>query len=140
MGLALPWRWFVILGFVSDEYARLLSYFLSPLLVLVTIFVVYNVDLHSHCLIQHLLDIPCPGCGITSSLYGILTGNYGLAWSCNPCGFLVIILLLGQTLVTSLEVFLILKPDTRFRLILWGNTILTICLLSVWACRLISLN
>lgn len=38
------------------------------------------------CLFQTWLSIPCPGCGVTTSLLAFAGGNFGAAWSANPAG------------------------------------------------------
>lgn len=136
MGVALPWKWFTWLFSLSESRAQAISYLSSPLFALIAVWVIHFLLPQSFCLFQHFLHIPCPGCGITSSVFAVLSGNYTAAWKYNPCGFLVVTALLGQSLVSSLELLSIVSSGARMTLALQSNTILTICLLSIWLVRL----
>ena len=136
MGVALQWQWFAWLFGSSKARAQAISYLISPLVALAAVGLIHFLQPDSFCLFQHFLHIPCPGCGITSSVYAVLSGNYTTAWKYNPCGFLVVTALLGQSLVSALELLSIVSSGARMTLALQSNTILTICLLSIWLVRL----
>src|SRR5215212_9677034 len=53
------------------------------------------------CLFRGLTGLPCPGCGITTSLLALGRGDMQGSWSANPAGFAVAGLLLGQAVVAS---------------------------------------
>ena len=53
----------------------------------------------SACLFHGLTGLPCPGCGITTSLLALARGDAQASWSANPAGFGVAALLLGQAVV-----------------------------------------
>lgn len=136
MGVALPWQWFAWLFGSSEARAQAISYLSTPLVALAAVGMIHFLQPHSFCLFQHFLHIPCPGCGITSSVYAILSGNYVAAWTYNPCGFLVVTALLGQSFISALELTSNINCCARLTFALQSNTILTICLLSNWLLRL----
>lgn len=140
MGVALPWQWFTQLGGHTKEHSQFLSYFVSPLLALGAVVLTHNASPRSYCLFEHLLEIPCPGCGIISSLYAILSGELGAAWSFNPCGFVVFASLLGQSLVTGLEFLSLLKRGARLRFALQSNIAVASFLIFAWVVHLGSIN
>jgi len=137
MGVALPWQWFAQPCGISKDQSQLLSYFLSPLVALCAVAAIHVTSLGNHCLFEHLLGIPCPGCGITTSLFAILTGNLVAAWSANPCGFLVFASLLGQSLVTALEYFSVLDRGARLDFALHSNSVVASFLIIAWMAHLI---
>ena len=51
------------------------------------------------CLFGGSTGLPCPGCGITTSLLALARGDPQAAWSANPAGFGIAALLLGQAVV-----------------------------------------
>ena len=48
------------------------------------------------CLFQKMFHIPCPGCGITRSIFSIARGEFFLAWQYNPAGLVLFLFLLAQ--------------------------------------------
>ncbi|MGQ0723217.1 MAG: DUF2752 domain-containing protein [Candidatus Eiseniibacteriota bacterium] len=48
------------------------------------------------CLFQTLCGIPCPGCGITSSAVAFLGGDVGRAWTLNPVGPVLLVVVAIQ--------------------------------------------
>lgn len=61
----------------------------------------------SYCPIEHILGIPCPGCGLFSAIYWILKGNIEYALYFNP---MVIILIPYLILI----IFYIVKEGINF--------------------------
>jgi hypothetical protein len=53
------------------------------------------------CLLRGLTGVPCPGCGITTSLLALARGDAAGAWAANPAGLVVAALLIGQALVAA---------------------------------------
>lgn len=53
------------------------------------------------CLMQRLAGLPCPGCGITTSLLALMHGDIGRAWQANPAGAGIALLLAGQAAVAT---------------------------------------
>ena len=53
------------------------------------------------CLFRGLTGLPCPGCGITTSLLALARGDVQASWSANPAGLGVAALLAGQVVVAA---------------------------------------
>jgi hypothetical protein len=53
------------------------------------------------CWLRDVCGLPCPGCGITTSLLALGRGDIAAAWSANPAGLAVATLLIGQALVAG---------------------------------------
>jgi len=53
------------------------------------------------CLFRGLTGLPCPGCGITTSLLALARGDVQASWSANPAGLGVAALLAGQAVVAA---------------------------------------
>jgi hypothetical protein len=53
------------------------------------------------CLVRGLTGLPCPGCGITTSLLALAHGDIAGAWAANPAGLVVAALLVGQALAAA---------------------------------------
>ena len=51
------------------------------------------------CLFHGLTGLPCPGCGLTTSLLALARGDAQASWAANPAGFGVAALLVGQAVV-----------------------------------------
>jgi hypothetical protein len=46
------------------------------------------------CLIKHVTNIPCPSCGSTRSILSLIKGNLIQAFSINPIGILIALILI----------------------------------------------
>ena len=53
------------------------------------------------CAFRGLTGLPCPGCGITTSLLALARGDAQASWAANPAGFAVMSLLVGQAVVAA---------------------------------------
>ena len=53
------------------------------------------------CLLRELTGLPCPGCGITTSLLALGRGDVAACWAANPAGLVVAGLLAGQAVVAA---------------------------------------
>lgn len=106
----------------------------SPLLPLLP-FAIYRI-----CLFEKILGIPCPGCGICSSIHALLNGNWQQAISYNPCGpfvFITCIVLVSYFTYACLTRQCLHWADEIyiFKLI----NVLTTCLLSLqWGYRILN--
>lgn len=50
------------------------------------------------CLMQRFLGLPCPGCGILTSLAALIHFDFSRAWNANPVGILIAALVVLQVL------------------------------------------
>lgn len=76
---------------------KISSFYLFTILFLLTgwVWLAYNAFYAGNsgisvCHIKNLTGLPCPSCGITSSVTAILGGDFLAAWSNNPLGYLVL--------------------------------------------------
>lgn len=53
------------------------------------------------CLLRGLTGLPCPGCGITTSLLALARGDVVQSWAANPAGVMVAALLVGQAVIAA---------------------------------------
>jgi hypothetical protein len=65
------------------------------IILLIVIYFTFSTSLISIplCPFNYFLHYPCPTCGTTRSIWHLLHGNFKLAWSFNPIGFVVMFLL-----------------------------------------------
>jgi hypothetical protein len=56
------------------------------------------------CLFRYLADIPCPGCGVTSSVLEISQGKIARAVKTNPAGVVVVVGIAAQALFHGMAV------------------------------------
>jgi Protein of unknown function (DUF2752) len=88
------------------------------------------------CLFRGLTGLPCPGCGITTSLLALGRGDLQASWAANPAGVAVAVLLAGQAGV-ALVAIRRSRGDTRgMRSLTWLDRIGLGGLLAAWAGRL----
>jgi hypothetical protein len=45
------------------------------------------------CLVKHITNIPCPSCGSTRSVLSLTKGNFIKAFTINPLGILIVIIM-----------------------------------------------
>lgn len=55
------------------------------------------------CPSMYFAGIPCPTCGTTRAVWHLLHGHISDAWSFNPIGFLVVLLLARRVVVLSIR-------------------------------------
>jgi hypothetical protein len=89
------------------------------------------------CLLQRVLGIPCPGCGITRSLLATAHLHFSAAWNFNPAGIAIWLFLLfeiaARTLIACRRE---LAAGFQTMFTGWEN-LLIVSLWLVWFCRLI---
>src|ERR1700756_3800098 len=56
------------------------------------------------CLMQRVLNIPCPGCGISHSMMALLRMKPGMAWQANPAGVSVASVLCFQVMARPIAI------------------------------------
>jgi hypothetical protein len=94
------------------------------------------------CLLQVLFGLPCPGCGITTSLLALGRADVAASWAANPAGLAVAGLLVGQALVAATA----LRASTStagvpgalgLRWLFWLDRVALGGLLAAWIARLV---
>jgi Protein of unknown function (DUF2752) len=88
------------------------------------------------CLFRGLTGLPCPGCGITTSLLAVARGDAGASWSANPAGFAVAALLVGQMVVATVALRRGASSSGGLTWLAWLDRLAMGCLMAAWAGRL----
>ena len=91
----------------------------------------------AHCALKMLLGIPCPGCGITTSIEALLRGNLAGALHANAAGPFVLLFVIAQILITIAAAARSLPDLTIARLSRLNDRSLVAVLLLTWLTRLI---
>lgn len=134
---------FIIHRLASDDHARIhvnailstaVLFFVSVLLIRFP----GIVDSIPHiCIVETLLGIPCPGCGVLSACIATLSGDFSAAWTANPAG----ILLAGYLAIrVPLHMFGLMCPrgsDMIFRISRCGANAMLTALVVVWISRIV---
>jgi len=89
------------------------------------------------CLFGGLTGLPCPGCGITTSLLALARGDARAAWSANPAGFGVAALLLGQAVVACVAMRRRGPASGALGWLAWLDRLAIGGLMAAWAGRLV---
>ena len=63
--------------------------------------------------------LPCPGCGITTSLLALARGDAHASWSANPAGLAVAALLVGQAVISIVAMRRGARVNLGLRLLAW---------------------
>ncbi len=93
---------FIINKFIHDEISKIhanvliTSILIIFLLLLLNNHHVYLSSIPHFCLFQKILNIPCPGCGVTRSLLSMSNWNLSLAWQFNPAGVFLLFYIIAQ--------------------------------------------
>lgn len=88
------------------------------------------------CLFHGLTGLPCPGCGITTSLLALASGDAQTSWAANPAGFGVAALLVGQAMVATIVMRRGAPTDGGRRWLAWLDRMAIGGLAAAWAGRL----
>ncbi len=87
------------------------------------------------CLAQKVFGLPCPGCGITTSLFALAQLRVSAAIAANPAGVFVAISLLFQMGAGSLGLVYEGSRPICGRVIRYSGTLTLLVLGMVWALR-----
>ena len=90
----------------------------------------------SLCLVQSLLGLPCPGCGITTALRLALHGKLSDAITVNPAWMVVATFFVTMAALGVLELTRIARYPICDRAALLADRALLICLCFLWIVRL----
>jgi hypothetical protein len=77
-------RWILARLRIPEEGQHHVALLVSALLTLALLPLVIHIP--HFCLMQKVLGIPCPGCGISHSMMALLRLKLGIAWQANPAG------------------------------------------------------
>jgi hypothetical protein len=77
-------RWVLARLRVPQQTQHHVALLVSTLLTLAVLPLVTHIP--HFCLMQKVLGIPCPGCGISHSVMALLRLKFGTAWQSNPAG------------------------------------------------------
>ena|ERR1019366_53608 len=77
-------RWFLARLRISEPIQHHFALLVSALLTLALLPLAIHIP--HFCLMQKVLGIPCPGCGVSHSIMAILRLNPVMAWEANPAG------------------------------------------------------
>jgi len=127
-------RWLLATLRIPERSRDQVAFFLSTFVVIVFLPLIRYIP--HFCLMQKLLGIPCPGCGVSRSLMAIARLRPAIAWAANPAGFGIAGLFLFQFVARPIALIFPqtdhFVSDASRRL---GNAVL-MCLLCVWIQRL----
>ncbi len=90
----------------------------------------------STCASQHLLGVPCPGCGFTRALVALARGDLGASLGFHP---VAVPLLLGLGVFVSAALALPASSPRWPRVVAWASTGAAALLGAVWVLRLAGL-
>jgi hypothetical protein len=85
--------------------------------------------------LSRTLGLPCPTCGTTRSLWHLLHGNFGEAWTANPIGYIALLVLARRAFVLSLPH----RPAVRLLEHLWLDLGLLASYLAFGALRMMGI-
>jgi hypothetical protein len=100
-------RWFLTKLGIPVPTQHHVALLFSTVFVLVLAPIVIRIP--HFCLMEDILGIPCPGCGVSHALIAILRFSPAMAWEANPAG-IAVALTLGFQLVA--RPFAIVAPRT----------------------------
>ena len=89
------------------------------------------------CLVQETIGVVCPGCGIIRSIYALTALNISASLSYNPCGLLLVVLLLLQI---AMRLYAVSNPSFSTPIQQLSNKLsglFLVALLGVWIFRII---
>ena len=87
------------------------------------------------CVFQKIMNVPCPGCGVTRSFFSIVEGNVMLAWQFNPVGLCLFLFLVIQIPLRIVALKFKQTSDTVARFSKTASWVV-ICIMSlVWIVR-----
>jgi hypothetical protein len=88
------------------------------------------------CLFRESLGVPCPGCGITSSMFAIARGDIFLSWRSNPSGLALLVFGLMQVPLRILAIKFNRMSESVFRISRLGNVLVILSLIAAWIAKL----
>ncbi len=133
---------FIIRKFCSDQANQIHANVLltSMLVIIVLAFwhnhYVYLSSIPHFCVFQGILNIPCPGCGITRSIFAIAEGNIISAWKSNPAGLFLFFYFIAQIPLRIIALTFHTLQGQISQMSRLGSKIVISVLFLVWIVRL----
>jgi len=90
------------------------------------------------CVMQKVLGIPCPGCGIMHSLIAMLHLDFAAAWRFNPAGIVLALYFVLQICGRVMALASMLSAKVMTRASRFGEGVVAAMLLGVWSVRLLN--
>ncbi len=128
-------RWFLEWLGVAEQIQHHVSVLVSSFLAIVFLPLVRYIP--HFCLMQKLLGVPCPGCGICHSVMAIAHLNLGAAWQTNAAGFGVVFAFLFQVVARPLALVFPATGQFVSHTSRYISNVVVSSLLLVWIHRLI---
>ena len=89
------------------------------------------------CLMQWLLSVPCPGCGITTSLLAVAHQHVGVAWRANPAGPVLSLHLVLQAILGTVGTFSSRRQQAALVMLRTSSRVALAIVLFVWVFRIL---
>lgn len=128
-------RWVLARFCIPERNQHHVALLVSTLLTLMLIPLVNHIP--HFCLMQKVLGIACPGCGVSHSVMAILRLNPDVAWQANPAGVAVALAFCFQLLARPIAIVLPQTGDVVSHASRYISNGALAGLLLVWISRLI---
>ncbi len=133
--LLLP-NWLLVRLAIAPERREHVNAFVSSIIAVCGAPLLFRIP--HRCLFQYFLHIPCPGCGVTHALLGVLRLDFTAAWRANPAGLAVAALLAWQILARPMALVFERHAGVVSQVSRHGSRMAMAGLAGVWILRLVS--
>ena len=128
-------RWILTKLRVPERIQRHLAILISTLVVLLLVPIIPHVP--HFCLMKKVLGIPCPGCGISHSVFAAFRFDLAKAWWANPAGIGVALLFSFQVVARPIAIALPRATGAVSSISRYGSNLSVILLFLVWTYRVL---
>jgi hypothetical protein len=126
-------RWLLTKLRVPERSQHHLAILISTLVVFLLVPIIPHIP--HFCLMQKLLGIPCPGCGISHSLMAAFRFDLAKVWFFNPAGIAVALLFSFQLVARPVAIALPQAARVVTSISRYGSNITVLLLFVVWSYR-----
>ena len=134
---------FIIRKIVHDDASQIhVNVLISSFFIILVLLLLHSnfnhlASIPNFCISQNVFHLPCPGCGITRSLFSTSRGDVFLAWQYNPAGLVFFLFLLAQipmrlVAITHGDLSKIISKISRI-----GSLFVILSLVLVWILRIV---